>query len=377
MSELVIDSKDTVSGGTKPTSRESPYQCRIPPELITKVLDYLTHDQSLGTLAKLQSTSSAIYTLVNPYLYRHIIVNQVQALTLFDLFRGFPRDDNRLFLETNVPPNTHLLDLHIVYRLRSFFSHTRELSIMIHANEELDREFKEECQERLERYKEIVIGLSAFSGPTLWPTLQQCTIDLDPSPGRAQVTKHEGFGLYPDEYAPLFEAVPANLHPSKMVVTLPSALVTEGYEGHHLYWTRCLNDLKAEHTELYVVQDEFRIIPRSTTTFSIRFRPWENYWDGVETRLNAFLWRHHRRFRDVHTLKIIGILPKSGHHEGLTEAQVFKLMKPDVKLWMENRLAHGNSDPVRIAILADPSPEGEAAAIWRTHKQPKVKQEAG
>jgi hypothetical protein len=72
----------------------------------------------------------------------------------------------------------------------------------------------------------------------------------------------------------------------------------------------------------------------------------------------------------------IGILTESGRHEGLTEAQVFKIMKPGIESWMEDRLAFGNLDPVRVAILADPSPEGEAAAVWRTYNQPKVEQEA-
>jgi hypothetical protein len=156
---------------------------------------------------------------------------------------------------------------------------------MLLANVKLDREFN------TKRHEAIGIGLSSFSGPKLWPTLQQRTIGLDPSPGRAEVTADEGFGLEPDEYAPLLEAIPANMHPSKMVVTLTSTLVTEGYEdeGPYLDWTRCLNDLQAEHTELYVVEDEFKSIPRSITTFSVRFRPWEYYRHGVETRLNTFL----------------------------------------------------------------------------------------
>jgi hypothetical protein len=77
MSDLEDSIKDLSLNITKPKSRESPYQCRLPPELMSKVLDYLTHDKCLGTLAKLRSTSSAIYTLVIPYLYRYIIDNQV------------------------------------------------------------------------------------------------------------------------------------------------------------------------------------------------------------------------------------------------------------------------------------------------------------
>jgi hypothetical protein len=374
MSDLVDKTNGSPIDTANSKYRESEYQCRLPPELMTKIFEILAHDKSLGTLAELQFTSSAIYSIATRYLYRHIIVNQVQTLTLFSLFETFPLIDNALFLEKVVPSDTHLLDLHIVYRLRSFFSFTQEMSITIDPDRKLDERYISDHGERLNRYKQVAVGLLAFSGPLLWPSLRLCTIDINSpatTPNTKQSRKH---GLDPKEYESLFEAVPANMRPSKMSVILPGYRVSE-YEDDHIYWGECIYSLEAENIELYIIDDENDAIPRSTSTFSIRFRStkYSDYGlNDIAYRLESFFFGYYHNYRDIHTLRIIGILPGPKSREVVTAAQVLELMESTIEYWMKDRLNSGNLDPVKIAILSDPSPEGEAAAVWRTYHQPEV-----
>jgi len=383
MSELVIDSKDTMSGRTKPTCRESPYQCRLPPELITKVLDYLTHDQSLGTLAKLQSTSSAIYTLVTPYLYRHIIVNQVQLITLFRLFETFPRSDNKRFLEEVVPLKTHLLDLHIVYRLRKFFSYTRELSIVFLLDQNLEAEMNQIVLNCLDRYKEIAIGLSAFSGPSLWPRLLRCNIDMPPYPmdidawqSHNEVCDHL---IRLVRYEKIVEAVPANIHPKHLYITLPDKPSYTGDYDMEISWEPWFRRLHADNIELVVERREYECIPHATSTFTLRFHPWTDHTSRDNRVRITQLLRDNISLDDVDEVKIIGILPPIEEQYPAKVTSVAAALDEQeiyIARIMSRRLTKGNSRDFKIAIMADSTTEGQAAAVWRTYNQPKVEQEA-
>jgi hypothetical protein len=63
MSDLVDKTNGSPIDTANSKYRESEYQCRLPPELMTKIFEILAHDKSLGTLAELQFTSSAIYSI--------------------------------------------------------------------------------------------------------------------------------------------------------------------------------------------------------------------------------------------------------------------------------------------------------------------------
>lgn len=107
-----------------PPFRQSEWTCSVPSEILSMILELLVKDEALRTIANVQSTSSAMYTLATPYLYREINLTLRSAVYLFGQFAGIPRVDNRLFRDI-VPADTHLLDLHVCHRLRAFFAHTQ------------------------------------------------------------------------------------------------------------------------------------------------------------------------------------------------------------------------------------------------------------
>ena len=76
-----------------PPKPPTTWTCRSPVELISIILEYLVEDKALGTLARVQSTSRALYSKTTPLLYRHITINQFQAAMLFSLLFSTLRPD--------------------------------------------------------------------------------------------------------------------------------------------------------------------------------------------------------------------------------------------------------------------------------------------
>lgn len=122
---------------TEPLRRQNSWTYRLPVDLLSIVLEYLTEDKALGTLAALQSTFRATYSIVTPYLYRQIAIDQTQAFDLFGQFEEFPRCENRLICQP-IPLGTHTLDLHLGQRLRACVSNTQTLSLDLRQGSGLD-----------------------------------------------------------------------------------------------------------------------------------------------------------------------------------------------------------------------------------------------
>jgi hypothetical protein len=145
-------------------SRISSWTCQLPSELIAKVCKILVKDLNHHTLSNLQGTSSAIYTLTTPYLYQHLHLDQFTAISFFNLFQTFPLSDNKRLLHP-VHPNIHLVDMHPADRLRVVLSNTSTLSLTFR-DESVDH-ITPTYIKGLQRYKDLVIGLSTFKVPTL------------------------------------------------------------------------------------------------------------------------------------------------------------------------------------------------------------------
>jgi hypothetical protein len=144
--------------------RISTWTCRLPFELMSKICEILVKDLNHHTLTNLQGTSSAMYTLTTPYLYQHLHLDEFTAISFFNLFHTFPISDNRRFFHP-IPQNIHLVDMHPAGRLRAVLSNTSTLSLTFR-DESVDH-ITPTYIKGLERYKDLVIGLSTFKVPTL------------------------------------------------------------------------------------------------------------------------------------------------------------------------------------------------------------------
>jgi hypothetical protein len=141
---------------------------------MSKVCEIPLNDLNRHKSSNLQATSSAMYSLVTPYLYQHLHLDQFTAISFFNLSQTFPITDNRRFFHP-VPQDIHLMDMHPADGLRAHLSNTSTLSLTFR-DESVDHILPTYIK-GLGRYKDLVIGPSTFQGPTLLPSLRQCIID--------------------------------------------------------------------------------------------------------------------------------------------------------------------------------------------------------
>jgi hypothetical protein len=196
--------------------RTSTWTCRLPPELMAKDCEILVNDLNHHTLSNLRQTSLAMYTLVTSYLYQHLHLDQFTAISFFNLFQLFQVRDNKRFLNP-IPQDIHLVDMHPADRLRAVLFNTSTLSLTFR-DESLDH-IPLKYITGLERYKDLVIGLSTFEGLTLWLSLRRCVID-----GGTKSISPRQFHyplMRPDFYDIFVKAIFANLHPAEISIRFP------------------------------------------------------------------------------------------------------------------------------------------------------------
>jgi len=346
-----------------PKKRESSWTCRLPVELLSIVLEYLTEDKALGTLAVIQSTSRATYTIATPYLYRNIILDIDQAVYLLGQFDGFPRSENRLICQP-IPPSIHLLDLHLSQRLRACFSNTRGFSLEL--REGPNRDWF--ATRRLNRYKELVTGLLAFEESSLWPSLKRCNLNMQPKTRRAQASQ------WTSEIIPCVDAVFTCMHPQHLSVVYfdESDFRDETYQET---WTPCIKKLQADHIELFdmIYGDG---LPFASLSMTIHFSLWAQHGPSksVPNALDSnfqTLDRDTDNLDEITHLKLVMFGGKvdrlaAGRPHDMT--QIMDSALPDLEIMVERSFGNGRTKPLKITIQSDTSAEGKAGAVSRVFK---------
>jgi hypothetical protein len=344
----------------EPKKRQSSWTCRLPVELLSIILKYLTEDKALGTLAAVQSTSRTTYAFATPYLYRNIIIDTNQALYLFSQFDEFPRSENRIICQP-IPPDTHLLDLHLCQRLRACFSSTHAVSLELTHGSRLDWFDRS----RLNRYKELVKGLLALEELSLWPSLERCDLNMQ------NRTNRRGIELDAAETIPFVDAVFACMHPKQFSVTYftRSDFRDKSYVNS---WTPCIQRLKADEFELFgmMLGDGLPFASLSTT---IHFSRWAHggHPKYVESDLAGnfdALERDSQALNEINHLKLVGLAGPLNHNvsdnaHDMTEAMDSVLDRlNDIAGW---RIPQKD---LKVTIQSDTSLEGEAGAVSRIIK---------
>ena len=341
---------------------------------MAKICKGLSEESAQGTLAKMQETSSAMYTVVTPHLYRSIQLGLAKVIPFFNLFTMFPQSDNKRFFHP-VSTTLHLVDVHITDRLRVFLSHTYTFSLIFR-----DQPFDSppRYMEGPNQYKDLVIGLSAFEAPTLWPALECFNVNLGQEPGVLE-REYDKRDLNPEAFEPLFEAICAKSHHRNMVVRFPSppALIRH---DHYATWESSLRRLSAEYIDCidYNPKGE-TIIPRASSSLTLRFHPQaviKSAW-RIDAKVARICWERDG-LCDVKRIELVGIiLPHSVGPINIydepeaTTSLVFDSISEHIGDLMAWRLREGNSEDLQITIIPDTSPTSRAEAVWHTYKVPQ------
>ena len=366
------DSRDIIP---PPESEQSTWNCRLPSELMSLVLDCLVEDEALGTLANVQQTSRAMYSLTTPNLYRNIIVHQYQALKLFGLFDTFPQKDNSLFV--GPVPDIHPLDLPVPQRLRYFFSHTQTLVFRLAYFPDFDYDAVQYSLDPLDRYKKVIESLWYLDQPTLWPAIRRCSLDL-------KARSHHRIGLYQApkysrrDLEGLATAVFTRIHATYLTIILPTSAPDPVAYEDATYWGDCFETLQADHVELVDhLPDDNLHCPRAKSSLTVYFKKSLLGDDGepFKTRSNmGYLLNHCDSFIDVPHIRLVG-LPRPGDVTDAGLAKSAEDFHDEIAMcWrgmMETRKDNGNLEDFKITIQPDTTSEGVESAISRIYKQPE------
>ena len=231
----------------------------------------------------------------------------------------------------------------------------------------------------MELYKELIWGMSAFGGPTLWSSLDRREIDLDPI-GRP--SDDEIFN--PSNYAPLTDIVFSKLHPAHLVVRLPDQSILMETHGQAPDWASCLRRLQGHHIEVIdyspIVTSD---LPRASSLLTVRYKVWEDDPTGltgpIADELNDRIFQKltepfmtNVAFDLVDQVKLVGVLRQGPDDEDddISESEAFEILDRHFPHTMRHRSGYGKGD-MQVAILRDTSPESEAGAVWRTYRQPR------
>jgi hypothetical protein len=362
------DASDTIPSQTP---EESNWTCPLPIELLGLVLEFLVQDEALGTLARAQSTSRAMYSLTTPHLYRNIIIHQHQAFALFGLLDTYPREDNGLFI--GPLPSQHPIDLHLNHRLRYLFSHTQTLVFRVEDRPEFNS--PTHVIEPLNRFKEVVDSLWGLNQPTLWPAMRRCQVDLNALSNNPIDLSPPGSGTYCFRDLPtLAEPVFAHIHASHFTVLLPNPYADEE-DTYSEAWVGCFDTVRADHVELVNYDPEDSICGPRAKSVTVYFRDLPLGDDGqpisAPVDMKYFL-NHGVALRDLAQLTLVGI-PRLGDvtNAGAPKSvnDVYEDIGHSLRWVMEARLEHGNQEDLKITVQPDTSSNGVASAISRIYKQ--------
>jgi len=141
-----------------------------------------------------------------------------------------------------------------------------------------------------------------------------------------------------------------------------------------------MKKINAEHIECIPgaepgIRREF-----SSLTLRIRQRAILRDMKSVNGRIRDIFGRHESMHIDIESLKIAGLIRIPTTQIGVTivassplatEAHIFESIAKHIKEIMTRDRHYGNTAGLRIGLLADTSPESEAAVVWHTYKQPE------
>jgi hypothetical protein len=380
-------------------ARENTWKCRIPVEIMEMICEHLTKDRALETLASLQSTSSYCYTLVTPFLYRHIVFDTRHAILFINLFNKISRMDRRIFIDfEKVNAGGHLLDQKLAKRLRSFMSHTESLTLI--TREDMRLHYPKDYK-RLKGFFRLQNLLDPIRDRApLWPNLQRCHIDLSAWPRHSSMLEKRPSSsdkVIMPEISPLVDMLFAKLHPENMSIIIPNRLLDCSTDlcpkTGYAFWWLSIYKLHADHIELAGLSSTgiLELFPRASKSLTIRTdrlptpNPNVQIFETEAYRLGAgvthravHLLQHGNRgaLYQIDDLRLIGLIKSDecddAHPYHWFEERILAGVPATMVGLMRERLKAGNKKDFRLTIMPDTSPESEAEAVWQTFKVPEA-----
>ena len=250
--------------------RISKWTCRLPRELMDKILSILADEKDAVSLRNLQSTSSAVYLVVSPYLYRQLTLETNGMFKLFRMFDDVVLDFDVFSLDY-ATINRHPIDMHLYHRLLWSLAFVRTIVLP---------EFGLECETKtFESYTNINAAMKVFR-QSMWPALE--SVHLGESLDSDEDNHYYPFNHVRDVYT----AMLPGLRPQYIHIEMPSVTLSLDRDDFAVRDARprsFLCDLEAEQVIITNLTYDTHGIPHALQSLTIGYG--EVQWDG--TGLNA------------------------------------------------------------------------------------------
>jgi len=239
------------------------------------IFSILADKKDADSLRNIQSTSSAVYSVVSPYLYRHLTLKTDGLITLLRLFDDVVLDLEVFSLDyATIEP--HPIDMHLFHRLLWSLAFVQTILLP-------------ECgprwhslPETVQCYTDTNAAMTVFRR-SLWPTLDSVYIAAPVDDNDIYYDGHEHlpFPHHLDVYIPVY----ASLRPRHLHIDLPSVVICKNEAALAVWGARppsSLRNLEADHVTIMNLAYDRQGIPHARKSLTIGYGEYDSAanWDS-------------------------------------------------------------------------------------------------
>jgi hypothetical protein len=211
-----------------------------------------------AALRAIQQTSSAIYEVATPFLYRYLRVTSPQIMNLLRLFYRVAEVQEVIMQDRR--KDIHPLDYHLYHRLQWALSSVRQIHLT------LDPYFGMR-DDWLSDYTELCTVLRRLGRPHLWPALDKVSIRVRDRHG-GKTADSESYLAYEGT---MIRAIGPTLHPTFLDIEFPDPPRDKHFDTVTTDVRSSFYHMRADHVTVSNITDTSQDIPSARLSLSIEF----------------------------------------------------------------------------------------------------------
>jgi hypothetical protein len=309
----------------------------------------------ISALRAVQQTSSAIYGVATPFLYRYLRVTSPQIMSLLRLFCGIEEIQEVILLDRN--NHIHPLDLHLYHRLRLALSFVQELDLTICSNRDMSAGW-------LIDYIELCTVLRRLNLPHLWPALDKVSIRVRDGCGQ-KTSDPDSYACFPYDNA-MIRAIGSTLLPTYLHIELPDPPSNKHFKADLTGRSSSLYSMRADHVTVSNITDSCQGSPFARLSLTLGFsarcgKLARGFSSNLSEALSQRLFNLECMLPHVQRLTLIGV------DRGLEALPVNRIRREVARALFEFGLCHDES---LYRIRPWGSPEEGDWDVWHSYKEP-------
>ena len=213
----------------------------------------------VAALWAVQRSSSAMYQVATPYLYRYLRITHRELIRLLWTFEDITRIDE--VINQDPENDSHPLDYHLYHRLQWALSSVKELHLTVYSRHDLGG--------NLTIYTEISTALKILGRPPLWSALDKVSVRVRSMYG-AETADPDSYACFPYE-SEIMRAVGPTLHPTFLAIELPDPSPHRHFKANPTDVESSLWSMCADHVTVSNFSEFSQGVPKARLSFTIGF----------------------------------------------------------------------------------------------------------